>query len=211
VTLLRLRGLRNSSVILKKVKVAHTRLPNVGLQLPSQPLRGLLPVSLLGEQRHDRCEQFAQDCYPTASRLRFEPGPSAPESSTLTTRLPSHPSAILAALKICIDTDVVAFCWHKSVSRDRPAGYAESDTEVDYSRRLNARSSASPSSRSEVSRARSRTLQRPTHSTAAAAAAAAAAAGGDVDGGVRHYHRRQTSLPHSSSTGLCAPLLTVLS
>jgi len=44
-----------------------------GLQLPSQPLRGLLPVSLLGEQRHDGCEQFAYDYYPTASRLRFEP------------------------------------------------------------------------------------------------------------------------------------------
>jgi len=24
-----------------------------------EPLRGLLPVSLLGEQRHDECEQFA--------------------------------------------------------------------------------------------------------------------------------------------------------
>jgi len=30
-----------------------------GLQLPPQPLRGLLPVLLLGEQRHDECEQFA--------------------------------------------------------------------------------------------------------------------------------------------------------
>ena len=30
-----------------------------GLQLPPQPLRGLLPISLLGEQRHDGCEQFA--------------------------------------------------------------------------------------------------------------------------------------------------------
>jgi len=30
-----------------------------GAQLPSQPLRGLLPVSLLGEQKHDWCEQFA--------------------------------------------------------------------------------------------------------------------------------------------------------
>ena len=30
-----------------------------GLQLPSQPLRGLLPMSLLGEQRHDEYEQFA--------------------------------------------------------------------------------------------------------------------------------------------------------
>jgi len=75
--------------VFKKVKVAHTRLPNVGfrswsrflavslqetwvinpavgchyfppgLQLPSQPLRGLLPISLFGEQRHDGCEQFA--------------------------------------------------------------------------------------------------------------------------------------------------------
>ena len=35
----------------------HYFLP--GPQLPSQPLRRLLPVSLLGEQRHDGCEQFA--------------------------------------------------------------------------------------------------------------------------------------------------------
>ena len=27
--------------------------------LPPQPLRGLLPVLLLGEQRHSGCEQFA--------------------------------------------------------------------------------------------------------------------------------------------------------
>jgi len=70
-------------------KVAHTRLPSVGFrswsrflavslqvtwvinpavgcdyfppgpQLPPQPLRGLLPISQLGEQRHDGCEQFA--------------------------------------------------------------------------------------------------------------------------------------------------------
>ena len=30
-----------------------------GPQLPSQPLRGLLPISLIGGQRHDGCEQFA--------------------------------------------------------------------------------------------------------------------------------------------------------
>ena len=37
------------------------RLPllSAGLQLPPQPLRGLLPVSLLAEQRHDGREQFA--------------------------------------------------------------------------------------------------------------------------------------------------------
>jgi len=29
------------------------------VSLLSQPLRGLLPISLLGEQRHDGCEQFA--------------------------------------------------------------------------------------------------------------------------------------------------------
>ena len=73
----------------KNVKVAHTRLPSVGfrrwsrflavslqvtwvinlavgchysppgLQLPLQPLRGLLPILLLGEQRHNGCEQVA--------------------------------------------------------------------------------------------------------------------------------------------------------
>ena len=66
----------------------HYFLP--GLQLPLQLLRGLLPFSLLGEQRHDGCEQFAYDCYPTASWLRFEPAPFCAESSTLATRLPSH-------------------------------------------------------------------------------------------------------------------------
>ena len=73
----------------KNVKVAHTRLLSIGfwswsrflavslqvtwiinptvgchyfppgLQLPPQPLRGLLPVLLLGEERHNGCEQFA--------------------------------------------------------------------------------------------------------------------------------------------------------
>ena len=109
------------SLEIKKVKVAHTRLPSVGfrswsrfltvsmqvtwvinpavccyyfppgLQLPPPHNPWLLPILLLGEQRHNGCKQFAWDCYPTASRLRFEPGLSAPESSTLTTRLPSHP------------------------------------------------------------------------------------------------------------------------
>ena len=73
----------------KVSKVARTRLPSVGFrswsrflavslqltwvinpavgchyfpqgpQLPSQLLKGLLPFSLIGEQRHDGCEQFA--------------------------------------------------------------------------------------------------------------------------------------------------------
>ena len=78
-----------AAVSVKKVKVAYTRLPErtvpelipvlgsqpacdlshkpgVGLPLLSArpavtlaTLRGLLPVSLLGEQRHDGCEEFA--------------------------------------------------------------------------------------------------------------------------------------------------------
>ena len=31
-----------------------------GPHLPSEPLSGMLPMSLLGEQRHDVCEQFAK-------------------------------------------------------------------------------------------------------------------------------------------------------
>ena len=86
---LRAWTLQLPSSALKKVKVAHTRLPSIGfrswsrylavslqvtwiinptvgshyflpgLQLPMQPLRGLLPILLLGEQRHNGCEQFA--------------------------------------------------------------------------------------------------------------------------------------------------------
>ena len=82
-------GNRRTGIIALKVKVAHSRLPSVGfrnwsrflavslwvtriinptvgchyfppgLQLPPQPLRGLLPMLLLGEQRHNGCEQFA--------------------------------------------------------------------------------------------------------------------------------------------------------
>ena len=39
--------------------VSHKLGDRLPLQLPPQPLRGLLPTSLLGEQRQDGCEQFA--------------------------------------------------------------------------------------------------------------------------------------------------------
>ena len=42
------------------------------------------------------CLRLLPDSVATA----IEPGPSAPESSTLTTRLPSHPSAILYAINV---------------------------------------------------------------------------------------------------------------
>ena len=97
--------MKYTDITVRKVKLAHTRLPSVvfqswsrflavslhvtwvinpaagchyflpGPQLLQQPLRGLLPILLLAEQRHDGCEQFAWDCYPTASQLRFDPGP----------------------------------------------------------------------------------------------------------------------------------------
>ena len=51
-----------------------------------------VPVSLIGEQRHDECEQNSLPKTVTRQRrgCDLNPGPSAPESSTLTTRLPSH-------------------------------------------------------------------------------------------------------------------------
>ena len=54
--------------------------------------RAMLPILLLVEQRHDGCEQFACGC-------DLNPGPTAPESSTLTTRLPSHPRKIVDVSK----------------------------------------------------------------------------------------------------------------
>ena len=83
------RGYGYPWIISVDKKVAHTRLPSVGFrgwsrflavslqvtwvinpavgcqyfppgpQLPPQPLTGLLPILLLGERRHDGCEQFA--------------------------------------------------------------------------------------------------------------------------------------------------------
>jgi len=67
-----------------KGKGSPTRLPSVGFRswsrflacdVSHKPGGRLLPISLHGEQRHDGCEQFAQDCYLTASRLWFEPRP----------------------------------------------------------------------------------------------------------------------------------------
>jgi len=89
------------------------RLPllSARLQLPSQPLKGLLPISLLGEQRHDGCEQFAQDCYPRASRLRFEPGPLcarvqyADHSAT-------GPSCCNRAAEYCNERVRVSLCFY---------------------------------------------------------------------------------------------------
>jgi len=57
-------------------------------------LKRLLPILLLGEQRHEGCEQFAMTVTVTRQRrdCDLNPGPSAPESCTLTTQLRSHPA-----------------------------------------------------------------------------------------------------------------------
>jgi len=61
------------------------------VQLPPQPLRGLLPILLLV----NRGTMGVNSLPNTVTRQRrdcdMNSGPSAPESSTLTTRLPSHP------------------------------------------------------------------------------------------------------------------------
>ena len=107
--------------IVKKGKGSHTRLPSVGfrswsrflavslqatwvinpavgchyfppgLQLHPQPLRGLLPILLLGEPRHDGCNSLPKVVTRQRRGCDLNPGPTAPESSKLTTRLPSHP------------------------------------------------------------------------------------------------------------------------
>jgi len=58
-----------------------------GLQLPSQPLRGLLPVLLLGEQRHNGVNSLPKIVTRQRRGCDLNPGPSAPEFSTLTTWL----------------------------------------------------------------------------------------------------------------------------
>ena len=69
--------------------------PTVGchyLQLPLQPLRGLLPVLLLGKQTHNGVNSLPKTVTRQRQGCNLNPGPSAPESSMLTTRLPSHPN-----------------------------------------------------------------------------------------------------------------------
>ena len=103
----------------KKLKVAHTRLPSVGfqswsrflvvsllvtwvinpavgchyflpgLQLPPQPLRGLLPICCLVNRGTMGVNSLLQTVTRQHGDCDLNPGPSAPESSTLTTRLPS--------------------------------------------------------------------------------------------------------------------------
>ena len=115
----------SSSVFPKKVQVAHTRLPSVGLrsrsrflavslqvtrvinlaagchyfppgpQLPLQPLRGLLPILLVGEHRYEGVNSLRKTVTRQHHGCDLKPGPSAPESSTLSTWLPSHPSLFL--------------------------------------------------------------------------------------------------------------------
>ena len=63
-----------------------------GLQLPLQPLRGLLPILLLGEQRHNGVSSLPKTVTRQRRDCDLNPGPSAPESSTLTTRLTEPPS-----------------------------------------------------------------------------------------------------------------------
>jgi len=74
---------------------------------------GLLPILPLGEERRNGCEQFV---YKTVTRQRrdcdLNPAPSAPESSTLTTRLPSHPLLLYSTLMF------YSYCYYSGSERD---------------------------------------------------------------------------------------------
>ena len=58
-------------------------------EVTPQPLRGLLPILLIGEQRHDAMSVNSLPTTVTRQKrdCDLNPGPSAPDSSTLTTRL----------------------------------------------------------------------------------------------------------------------------
>ena len=70
------------------------------MQLPPQPLRGLLPILLLGEQGHSDVNSLPKTVTRQRRNCDLNPGPSAPESSTLTTRLPSHPCVPYATTQV---------------------------------------------------------------------------------------------------------------
>ena len=83
-----------------------------GPQLPSQPLRGPPPISLHGEQRHDGCEQLPKTVTRERHGYDLNPGPSASESSTLTTRLPpGHERARGALSKYRTEPTTAAPVW----------------------------------------------------------------------------------------------------
>jgi len=57
---------------------------------------------------------FKTAWYPTASRLRFKPSPTAPESSTLITRLPSH-HAVQEGNRRCVQRFIISYsCLKRS-------------------------------------------------------------------------------------------------
>jgi len=69
--------------------ITERRVPELIPVLGSQPAGDVyVPISLLGEQRHDGCEQLPKTVTRQRRGCDLNPGPFAPESSTLTTRLP---------------------------------------------------------------------------------------------------------------------------
>ena len=111
-----------SPTLCKKAKVAHILLPGVGfrswsrflavslqvtwvinpevgchyflpgLQLPTQPLRGLLPFRCLVNRGTMGANSLPKTVTWQRRGCDLNPGPSAPDSSMLTTRLPSYPT-----------------------------------------------------------------------------------------------------------------------
>jgi len=64
-----------------------------GLHLPLQPLRGLLPICCLVNRGTMGVNSLPKTATWQHRDCDLNPNPSAPESSTLTTQLPSHPTS----------------------------------------------------------------------------------------------------------------------
>jgi len=74
-----------------------------GLQLPSQPLRGLLPICCLVNRGIMGVNSLPRTVTRQRRGCDLNPRHSALESSTLTTRLPSHPISLVIHL-LCTQT-----------------------------------------------------------------------------------------------------------
>ena len=86
-----------------------------GLQLPSQPLRGPVPILLLGEWW---MWTVCLSLFPDSIAAAIWTGPTAPESSMLTTQLPSHPLVyyiIVLLLSVYCYSYCIKLCEYSTV------------------------------------------------------------------------------------------------
>jgi len=74
---------------------------------PPQPLRGLPAISLLGERGTMGVNSLPKSVTRQHHGSDLNPGPTASESSTLTTRLPSHPKTVDRSCSVDFSKNVI--------------------------------------------------------------------------------------------------------